>query len=87
MENINFIELNFIENGVFLQRVEAACPKYITIGLARCTLQQWEDYNPVLYPQELGFILDTKEFIIGDGITPFKDLKRYKFVEVLNNAN
>lgn len=79
-------ELNFIENGVFLQRVEAANPKYITIGLARCTLKQWEDFNPILYPQELGFISDTKEFIIGDGSTQFKNLKRYKFVEV-QNAN
>lgn len=75
-------ELNFLENGVFMQRIEAAFEKYIVIGLARCTLKQWEDFNPILKSQELGFISDTKEFIIGDGISEFKDLKRYKFVEV-----
>lgn len=75
-------EVNFINNGTFLQRIEAAYPRYITIGLARCTFEQWAEYNPVLYPQELGFITDTKEFVLGDGKTPFKDLKRYKFAEV-----
>lgn len=80
-------ELNFMENGTFTQRTEAAFPKYITIGLARCTEKQWADYNPILYPQELGFISDTKEFIIGDGQTDFKNLKRYKFVEVQNAEN
>lgn len=79
--------LNFFENGTFIQRTEAAMPKYITIGLARCTLEQWLDYNPILYPQELAFITDTKEFIIGDGKTEFKDLKRYKFIEVENAGN
>lgn len=80
-------ELNFMENGVFVQRTEAAIPKYITIGLARCSLKEWEEYNPVLYPQELGFISDTKEFVLGDGVTEFKNLKRYKFVEVPQNEN
>lgn len=77
----------FFNTGVFMQRVEPEYPKYIVIGLARCRLSEWVDFNPVLKLNELGFINDTKEFVLGDGISEFKDLKRYKFVEVLQNEN
>lgn len=41
------------------------------------TLDQWLATNPVLALGELGFISDTNELVVGDGVTSFSDLKRF----------
>ena len=78
---------NFFNDGIFQQRADMSCERYMTIGLARCTLAQWLEFSPILQNNELGFITDTKEFVLGDGKTEFIKLKRYKFLEVQNEAN
>lgn len=42
--------------------------------LRRGTAAEWAQVNPVLEQGEPGFAYDTKEFKIGDGITPWNDL-------------
>ena len=76
------MEENFFETGVFVQRTDAVLTATATIGLPRCNLKLWLEFDPIMRKNELGFISDTKEFVLGDGISKFKDLKRYKFVPV-----
>lgn len=41
------------------------------------TLANWQASNPVLALGEAGYIIDTNEFVIGDGQTTFNNLKRF----------
>lgn len=41
------------------------------------TLANWQASNPVLDLGEAGYIIDTNEFVIGDGQTTFNNLKRF----------
>jgi len=47
------------------------------IKLRRDTLANWEAVNPILDEGEPGFISDTNELVVGDGVTGFSDLKRF----------
>lgn len=42
--------------------------------LRRDSLERWESLNPVLLEGEIGLVLDTKSFKIGDGIHNWNDL-------------
>lgn len=78
---------DFFSDGVFQICCDPTHRRYATIGLPRCTLSQWQDFNPILHTDELGFITDTKEFVRGNGLDNFNDLPRYKFVEVKNECD
>lgn len=45
------------------------------IQLRRGKAAEWEEVNPVLRLAEPGFVTDTGELKIGDGITAWKDLE------------
>lgn len=47
----------------------------IKIQHRRDTKLNWELNNPILLGGEIGIISDTNEIKIGDGVTPFNDLK------------
>lgn len=47
---------------------------YIQIQLRRGTSNEWETENPVLALAELAVEIDTNQFKIGDGITPWNQL-------------
>jgi hypothetical protein len=42
--------------------------------LRRDSLERWESLNPILLEGEIGLVLDTKSFKIGDGIHNWNDL-------------
>jgi len=46
----------------------------VTIQFRRDTKANWEKYNPVLAPGELGVEIDTWRFKIGDGIRKWTEL-------------
>ena len=46
-----------------------------TIQLKRGPSARWEALNPILGPGEPGFVTDKNIFKIGDGVTPFNQLK------------
>jgi hypothetical protein len=77
----------FLNDGCFLTRFNSSDDSYIPIFLRRAPLNIFLSINPVLRPQELVFITDTKEFVLGDGKTEFKNLKRCRFMEVKDDAN
>lgn len=46
-----------------------------TFLLKRSTAQKWAELNPILHQGEPGFAYDKNIFKIGDGVTPWNDLK------------
>ena len=46
-----------------------------TFLLKRSTAQKWAELNPILLQGEPGFAYDKNIFKIGDGVTPWNDLK------------
>lgn len=44
------------------------------VQLRRDSLERWESLNPMLLEGEIGLVLDTKSFKIGDGIHNWNDL-------------
>jgi len=46
-------------------------------GFIRDIEKRWIEYNPVLKDNWLGFVIDKKYLVIGDGKTPFCNLKKY----------
>ena len=43
----------------------------VRLKVRRDTLERWNDFNPVLLKGEAGYITDTNELKIGDGVTSF----------------
>ena len=73
----------FIDDGWFIIKAPIfGIERILPIGLLRDTEAAFLKSQRILYNQELAFITDTKEFVIGDGKSKNKDLKRYKFIEV-----
>jgi len=48
-----------------------------TFQFKRGTAARWQEVNPILKQGEPGFVIDTNTFKIGDGITPFSELKDF----------
>lgn len=44
------------------------------IQFRRDTTERWQQYNPILTEGELGFVLDTQNYKIGDGVHTWNDL-------------
>jgi hypothetical protein len=44
----------------------------------RDTASRWEEVNPVLEADEIGYEIDTDIFRVGDGIREWVDLKPYR---------
>lgn len=47
------------------------------IQVRRDTLANWLVVNPILAQGEIGYILDSKEIVVGDGSTSFSNLPRF----------
>jgi len=46
-----------------------------TIQFKRGTAERWKELNPILKAGEPGFVIDENRFKIGDGVTPWKELR------------
>jgi hypothetical protein len=46
----------------------------IQIQVRRGTVAEWAANNPILAVGEMGYETDTKQFKIGDGVTPYGSL-------------
>ena len=54
-----------------------------TFKLKRGTAARWAEQNPILEQGEPGFVYDTNQLKIGDGITPWNDLP---YIQGLNGV-
>lgn len=43
----------------------------------RDILSKWEGIDPILRLNEIAYMSDTDEFVIGDGVSKWSDLDRY----------
>ena len=57
-----------------------------TLQLKRGLLSRWQELNPVLAAGEPGFVIDTNNLKIGDGVTAWNDLP-YLYESCVVNAN
>jgi hypothetical protein len=51
---------------------------HIDALVRRDTSDRWEEVNPVLEADEIGYETDTDIFRVGDGIRQWVDLKQYR---------
>jgi hypothetical protein len=51
---------------------------HIDVLVRRDTAARWEEVNPVLEADEIGYETDTDIFKVGDGIRQWVDLKSYR---------
>lgn len=56
----------------------------VLIKIRRDTQGNWNAYNPVLAIGEPAYVTDTHEFTVGDGLTPFTALPKFKTLDSLD---
>lgn len=58
-----------------------------TFKLKRGTAARWAEVNPILEQGEPGFVYDTNQLKIGDGITPWNELPYIQGASGVENYN
>lgn len=74
---------NIFKNGRFETLYKG---RRVEVIMRHDTLANWTKYNPVLLNAEPGFITDTQEIVVGDGVTPFIKLGRFKEKEQIKST-
>ena len=61
-----------------LPKIPRIKSEYIDALVRRDTAARWEEVNPVLEADEIGYETDTDIFRVGDGIREWVDLNQYR---------
>lgn len=74
------IEIDLIEGGDSASVFGGESPATVQITVRKDTSANWSSNNPILAAGEIGYIIEDKQFFVGDGTTAYTDLTDSNYI-------
>lgn len=74
------IEIDLLEGGDSLSSFTGESPATVQITVRKDTNDNWVENNPILAAGEIGYIIEDKQFFVGDGTTAYTDLTDANYI-------
>jgi len=74
------IEIDLLEGGDSVSSFSGESPATVQITVRKDTNDNWVANNPILAAGEIGYIIEDKQFFVGDGTTAYQDLTDANYI-------